>query len=704
MNRLSFCLAVLPGFFGLLLLAAQVTADQPNIVFINLDDADRDMFRRKTLETKFPGIYDLAKKGTTFTNFYVCSPKCGPSRACLMRGQYAHAINHRTNENSGPPNRGFTGGFTNYVNNGFHDDDFGRWMKSAGYETVFVGKHVNGAKLELTVPAGWDHFYQSRGSEYYITHRFTNRDRSNPSTERTGADEYRTDVEVDDIVRIISNDLSDTKPFLIYFAPFGPHTEGKALGGMIDTNMSDLWPNVKATRQADYNEKNNADKPLVYRQLPPLSFESELEFQVEHRKRMLATKSVDNGIQRIVSALKANGLYDNTLFFITSDNGFALGQHRFNGKGSSLSRSSHVPLIVVGPGIPVDATNTALTTQIDLAPTFLEIAGASSKPFFDGKSLVPILFSNNPQQSSGFRDGILVENWESTRRNPYVLNTTFTQLKTQSESYTEWADGSIEYYNHTLDPLELRNMASQLSGNQILAFRSKIAELRRPMPEPLVTIESPDSDFTEFIGPPFSLRGVAEDSDRISRVEIVLLNEQTREYWNGSSWQEDRVVQQANLANPNGILCEWSLEFSPPEPNQPKESYVSIARAFSTQGNFTRNVTVRRFKYDSLNPVTTLAVPRVRPNKRVFFSGTATDNLEIKHVEIVIQNRITKKYFSGTHWVASRTGLRLIPDEDGTWEWTSPIFQDGSFVVRARAIDEAGNFEPQPLSRTFTVE
>lgn len=685
------------------LLAGQMaTAQQPNIVLINLDDADRDMFSPQVLNTKFPVIGELARQGLTFTNFHVCSPKCGPSRACLMRGQYAHVIGIRTNEPDGKANRGFTGGFPNFMDAGYFDDDFGRWMKRAGYQTVFVGKYMNGT-TRVRVPPGWDHFYLARGSEYYRTHRFTNRNPDKPRFYTTPDGLYRTDVEVDDIVRIINDELSSQKPFLIYFAPFGPHTEGNARGGMVAHELADKWPNIKQPRRPDYNEKNNRDKPIAYRQLPPLSFADELELEVLYRKRMLAVKSIDQGIGRILAALKTNRLDENTYVFVTSDNGYSLGQHRFRGKGKSLSRSCHVPLIVTGPGIAANRKNGELTSQIDLAPTFLELAGAGTKPFFDGQSLVPLLLENRPINPGGFREALLVENWESSRINPYVLNTTFTQLRTLTESYTEWADGSVEYYDLLNDPLELNNRAGGLSVEAKAGFRQKMDRLRRPLPEPICTIESPETDFQEFPGSPFDLKGVAESSHGVQKVDLVIRNRQNGKYWNGNDWQQSRITVSPQLANPNGILCEWSYRFDPPEPANPRESYLLVARAWSARGAVSRTPSRRKFKYDSLLPVTRLKNPRVRSDRSVIMWGNASDNVQVRHVTLVIQDRTNGHFFNGRGWQPDRASVKIVPDANGDWEWRMPPIAAGKYIVRARSTDTAGNYEPTPESMPFEV-
>ena len=94
------CKAILHSTLTLLVLAgicapvtAQTAEEKPNIVLINLDDADAELLSDETLSIRFPNLEALANKGLRFTNTHSTSPLCGPSRACLLRGQYAHNTN-----------------------------------------------------------------------------------------------------------------------------------------------------------------------------------------------------------------------------------------------------------------------------------------------------------------------------------------------------------------------------------------------------------------------------------------------------------------------------------------------------------------------------------------------------------------------------------------------------------------------------------
>ena len=92
------CLILVAVIFGL---SESVAGWQkPNIILINLDDADSELFELHYSDVLFPNIMNVARQGLAFRNCHVTTPICGPSRACLYRGQYAHNTGIRVNDGS----------------------------------------------------------------------------------------------------------------------------------------------------------------------------------------------------------------------------------------------------------------------------------------------------------------------------------------------------------------------------------------------------------------------------------------------------------------------------------------------------------------------------------------------------------------------------------------------------------------------------
>jgi arylsulfatase A-like enzyme len=99
---------------------------------------------------------------------------------------------------------------------------------------------------------------------------------------------------------------------------------------------------------------------------------------------------LDEQVGRILTALKKSGQADNTIIIYAADNGLALGSHGLLGKQSVFEHSTHVPLIIAGPGIPRGKSTHAFTYLLDLFPTFCDVLGMPLPAALEGESLRPL--------------------------------------------------------------------------------------------------------------------------------------------------------------------------------------------------------------------------------------------------------------------------------------------------------------------------
>jgi arylsulfatase A-like enzyme len=137
---------------------------------------------------------------------------------------------------------------------------------------------------------------------------------------------------------------------------------------------------------------------------------------------------------------------DNTIVVIFGDNGYQFGEKNIWNKGRLWEGSTHVPLVMAGPGIVRDQTSKRPVSLLDLYPTLLELAALPPRPDVDGVSFVPLL--RNPAGP-----------WE----HPALTTSGFNNhaLRTERWRYIRYADGSEELYDHDADPLEHTNVASK---------------------------------------------------------------------------------------------------------------------------------------------------------------------------------------------------------------------------------------------------
>jgi arylsulfatase A-like enzyme len=143
------------------------------------------------------------------------------------------------------------------------------------------------------------------------------------------------------------------------------------------------------------NEKNVEDKPRFLRRLPKLG-KGKLRNIVERRRtRLEMLLSVDEAVAAITTALQEENELDNTYLLFVSDNGYFNGEHRIRqGKYLPHAPSSHVPLLIRGPGIPAGGISEELVSNVDIAETIRQMTGASAALPQDGRSLLP--FAQQP--------------------------------------------------------------------------------------------------------------------------------------------------------------------------------------------------------------------------------------------------------------------------------------------------------------------
>ena len=202
--------------------------DRPNIILINLDDADVDLLAPAEIQNRFPEMEEFALQGINFTNMHVTTSLCTPSRASLFRGQYAHNTRIRGNGGGRVRDNGFLGGHQAYVELGHDHNDISTWMQDIGCRTMMVGKYITGDVVDV-VPPGWDDFYSSRGNKYFGAKRFTNRFAAEGRFETIDNGLSRTIEEMNDALRLIDEQRAfrPEQPFFLYLAPLNSHKPGR---------------------------------------------------------------------------------------------------------------------------------------------------------------------------------------------------------------------------------------------------------------------------------------------------------------------------------------------------------------------------------------------------------------------------------------------------------------------------------------------
>lgn len=309
---------------------------KPNILFCIADDASYEHFGANGCSwVKTPSFDSVASAGIRFTRAYTPDPKCSPSRSCIMTGRNPWQLEAAANHWSFFPDKFKT---------------FGETLREAGFDVAYTGK-------------GWGPGKVTQGREL-IGSKISVKGKK--PTKGIANDDYAAAFD-----RFIAA-RDKSKPFFFWYGSHEPHRSyeygsgvklgGKSINMIPKKDVPSYWP----------------DNAVVRNDM--LDYAFEIEWFDQHLGRMLET-------------LKREGLLENTLIVVTSDNGMPFPR----AKGHPYELSSHMPLAIAWPKGLVDPGRECdkLVSFVDFAPTFLKLAGISQQQSgmqpITGTSLLPII-------------------------------------------------------------------------------------------------------------------------------------------------------------------------------------------------------------------------------------------------------------------------------------------------------------------------
>ena len=426
------------------LVAPARAADRPNIVFVITDDQRWDaMGCAGHPFLKTPNMDRLAREGAMFANAFVTTPLCSPSRSSFLTGQYVHTTGVIGN---GPAMNPISHRLVT----------FPRLLKDAGYESAYVGKWHMGN--DDSPRPGFDHWVSFKGQGRYADPVL------NVDGELKNTKGYITDHAVAFLER------RHEKPFALYLshkAVHGPFTPAERHAGMYETEPLPQRPNVN---------DDMSGKPAVRRERLKENAKTKVGEQLT-RNQLRCLLSVDEGLGRILDALDAKKLADDTLVIFTSDNGYFWNEHDLGDKRAAYEESIRVPLLMRYPSLIKPGTKpTEMALNIDIAPTVLQLGGATVPKDVHGKSLVPI-FENKLGE---WRGGALFEYFMEER---FTRVPSWQALRTDRWKYIHYTDveNADELYDLQADPYEMKNLIADAGSAEQL--KSLKAELEKQLNE-----------------------------------------------------------------------------------------------------------------------------------------------------------------------------------------------------------------------------
>lgn len=387
----------------------------PNILLILTDDQRADGTMDVMPETN--ALFEAG--GTKFTQAFVTTPLCCPSRSSIFTGRYVHNHGVRDNESSQLLDARFT---------------IQEYLRQTGYRTGYFGKYLNGWNL-FRNPMSYDDWSISTAG--YLPFR------ANENGVVKSINTYATTYFKDNAIRFINEaEAQDATPWFLQISPTAPH------GPFTPEPQYAEAPVPPFSQPPNFLESDKRDKPVHIE-----NTNADPEFIEGTRSGMLRTlMSVDDLVEQVFDTLDATGEASNTLAIFMSDNGYEWGEHGLDSKGYAYDESVRVPMFMRWPSHVVEgATDSRLVANIDVAPTIVDAVGGGlpvSVPM-DGRSML------DPTQ---IRSRLLNEH-ASIADGPG-----WAALRTPTSHYIETYDAQNqtirfrEYYDLTSDPYEMNNL------------------------------------------------------------------------------------------------------------------------------------------------------------------------------------------------------------------------------------------------------
>lgn len=424
MTRREFCAA--PALVNL------SRRRRPNLIFLLGDDHRWDALGcmgRPGVIT--PNIDSLSRNGVTFRNHFVTTAICVAARASIFTGQWARTHGVLAF------NRRFSGEQDARTYPGV--------LRAAGFRTGFIGKY--GLDQPPAPKEQFDYWAGFLGQGKYFP-------RGEPGV-------HLTDVMTGQAREFLGS-VNSSQPFCLSISYKAPHVQ--------DEDPRQFLPAPEdAARYRDMHfpvpktmDTNAITKlPLSVqcseaRRRWAVRFSTPELFQRSVRNYYALVTGIDRSVGTILAELDRLGLREHTILVYTGDNGFYLGEHGLAGKWFMHEESIRVPLVVSGPGVQRGRFVDAMTLNVDLAPTLLDLAGVSPPDTMQGVSLGAWLRGAAPDR---WRTEWFYEHW--VRANGWIppsegIRTT----RWKYILYPEEKPAFEELYDLSADPMEENNLAS----------------------------------------------------------------------------------------------------------------------------------------------------------------------------------------------------------------------------------------------------
>lgn len=450
---------------------------RPNIIFIFSDDhAYQAIGAYGNKYAKTPNIDRIAKEGALLVNNLVTNSICGPSRATLLTGKYSHINGYRNND------------ATKFD---ITQQLFPDVLQDNGYQTAWIGKlHLN------SLPTGFDFWSILPGQGNYYNPDFITI--PGDTVRKPG---YVTDIITESSLNWISK-RDESKPFFLVIGHKAVHREWNPdvqdLGAYDDVTfpLPETFYDDYEGREAAKDQDMTIDKTMVlkrdlkvyadfekddvYARLEPerkkivKGYHDKISKELEDKKLtgkalvewkyqryikdyLSTANSLDRNIGKVLDYVDKNDLARNTVIIYASDQGFYMGEHGWFDKRFIYEQSLKTPFVIRYPGVIKPGTKVEqLTSNIDWAPTVLDLAGTKIPEDIQGKSFFPLL-SKNAKPNTPWREAAYYHYYEFPQ--PHHVYPHFGVRTKRYKLVRFYGKKNFwELYDLQTDPTEVKNI------------------------------------------------------------------------------------------------------------------------------------------------------------------------------------------------------------------------------------------------------
>ncbi|MDZ4798426.1 MAG: sulfatase [Bryobacteraceae bacterium] len=466
MRRREFLATVGVGAGALAATTAALAKDQPNVLFIAIDDLnDWVGCLGGHPDTRTPNIDRLVARGVNFTRAYCAAPVCNPSRASLMTG--IRPSTHGVYENRQPMRMSTV--LKDAVTLPQH-------FMAHGYKAIGGGKIYHGAFPD---PPSWNEYYPSQtqnqpGNPKPPSKPYKgiqgNFDWGPLDSADSEMGDYKT---VDWATRQLK--AKHGKPLFLGVGIYKPHLEW-----YVPKKYFDMFPPDKITlpvvKENDLDDVPKVGKWLALRSGDHKKILDQGKYREAVQAYLACIAFADAQVGRLLDALDNSAYAKNTVVVLWSDHGWHHGQKAHWRKFALWEQATRNVFAIVAPGVTKPKSTCGRPVSLlDVYPTLIDICGLSKRMSLEGNSLMPLL--KNPAAK-----------WDKPVLTTYLKGN--HSIRDERFRYIRYNDGGEELYDHSNDPNEWTNLAD----------RQEFANIKSRLAKWLPKTDAPDSPVGKGLG------------------------------------------------------------------------------------------------------------------------------------------------------------------------------------------------------------